>query len=301
MRILLTGATGYIGIRLIPVLLEKGHEVICLVRDKQHFRKQIIVNNRLTVISGDLLKPESMSPIRPDIDVAYYLVHGTSQNLGFEQLEAYSAHNFVTALNSTHCKQIIYLNSICHDEYLPEYPPHHIEDILKTSNAALTVLHTSMIIGRGSALFEIIRGVTEKLPVIPIPRWINNSCQPIAIRDVLGYLEDAALNEKTYNRDFDIGGPDILTVKQLMLIYAKVRKIKRRIITVPFLPAKVSAYWLHLATSTSYTLIQNLVDSMKYKTICRDHAIDEIIPHQCLHYEEALKLAFNKSGLKVTI
>jgi uncharacterized protein YbjT (DUF2867 family) len=296
MKILLTGANGYIGTRLIPILLEKGHEVVCLVRDKRRFHEQSDYNDKVQVITGDLLKPESISPIPPDIEVAYYLVHSMTQNQDFAKLEAYSANNFVEALSNTQCKQVIYLSGISNDEGLSEHlsSRRHVEDVLKKSRAALTVFRASIIIGSGSASFEIIRDLTEKLPVMTVPRWVNTKCQPIAIRDVLAYLEAAALNEKTFNKDFDIGGPDILSFKELMLIYAKVRNLKRYIITLPFLSPKISSYWLYFVTSTSYSLAQSLVDSMKNETIARDNSINDAIPRKCLHYEEALRLAFVK-------
>ncbi len=296
MKILLTGANGYIGTRLIPVLLEKGHEVICLVRDKRRFHEQSDFDDKVQLITGDLLKPESMSPIPPDIDVAYYLVHSMSQDKDFAKLEAYSAQNFVEALRPTKCRQVIYLSGITNDDNLSEHltSRRHVEEVLKASEAKLTVLRASIIIGSGSSSFEIIRDLTEKLPIMIVPRWVNTKCQPIAIRDVLGYLEGAALNEKTFDKNFDIGGPDILSFKELMLIYAKVRKLKRYMIAIPFLSPKISSYWLYFVTSTSYSLAQSLVDSMKNETIVRDHSIDQAIPRQCLHYEEALNLAFKK-------
>lgn len=296
MKILLTGANGYIGTRLIPILLEKGHEIVCLVRDKRRFHEQSDYDDKVQLITGDLLKPESISPLPPDIDVAYYLVHSMSVGKDFDKLEEYSAHNFVEALRNTHCKQIIYLSGISNDDGLSKHltSRRNVEDVLKKSDAALTVLRASIIIGSGSASFEIIRDLTEKLPIMTVPRWVNTKCQPIGIRDVLGYLQGAALNEKTFDKDFDIGGPDILSFRDLMLGYAKVRKLKRYIITIPFLSPKISSYWLYFVTSTSYSLAQNLVDSMKNETVMRDHSIDEAIPRKCLTYEEALNLAFVK-------
>jgi hypothetical protein len=165
---------------------------------------------------------------------------------------------------------------------------------LQESKAALTVLRAAIIIGSGSASFEIIRDLTEKLPVMTVPRWVNTRSQPIGIRDVLFYLENVLLNERTFDQNFDIGGPDVLSFKQMMLTYAKVRKLKRYIITIPFLSPKISSYWLYFVTSTSYSLAQSLVNSMKNETVCRNNAINDIIPHQCISYEEALRLAFEK-------
>lgn len=298
MKILLAGANGYIGTRLIPVLLEQGHNVVCLVRDKRRFHENSDYSDHVTLLTGDLLEPESIEPFPDDTDAAYYLVHSMTgtRDKEFPELEAASAGNFIKALNKTNCRQIIYLSGITNDYNLSKHlkSRRNVEFILLEGNAALTVLRASIIIGSGSSSFEIIRDLTEKLPVMTVPRWVNTKCQPIAIRDVLGYLQSVLLNEKAFNHTFDIGGPDILTFRQLMLTYAEVRHLKRYILTLPFLSPKISSYWLYFVTSTSYTLAQSLVDSMKNETIVKDHAIDEIAPRKCLTYKEALELAFVK-------
>jgi len=296
MKVLLAGANGYIGTRLIPVLLEKGHDVVCLVRDKRRFHEHSDFSKRVTLINGDLLKEADIEAFPEDIDAAYYLVHSMSQAQDFAALEVLSAYNFIQALDKTNCRQTIFLSGITNDENLSRHleSRRHVEDVLKEGKAALTVLRAAIIIGSGSASFEIIRDLTEKLPIMTVPRWVNTRCQPIAIRDVLGYLEAVMLNPKTFNKTFDIGGPDILSFKDMMLVYAKVRKLKRHIFIIPFLSPKISSYWLYFVTSTSYTLAQSLVNSMKNETIMKDHAIDDIVPHKCLTYEEALNLAFVK-------
>ncbi|SEP29076.1 SDR family oxidoreductase [Mucilaginibacter sp. OK283] len=296
MKVLLAGANGYIGTRLIPVLLEKGHDVICLVRDKRRFHEHSDFSKRVTLINGDLLKEADIEAFPEDIDAAYYLVHSMAQAQDFAALEVLSAYNFIKALDKTNCRQTIFLSGITNDENLSRHleSRRHVEDVLKEGKAALTVLRAAIIIGSGSASFEIIRDLTEKLPVMTVPRWVNTRCQPIAIRDVLGYLEAVMLNPKTFNKTFDIGGPDILSFKDMMLVYAKVRKLKRHIFIVPFLSPKISSYWLYFVTSTSYTLAQSLVNSMKNETIMKDHAIDDVVPRKCLTYEEALNLAFVK-------
>lgn len=296
MKVLLAGANGYIGTRLIPVLLEKGYDVVCLVRDKRRFHENSDYSDHVTLINGDLLIPESIEPFPKDIDAAYYLVHSMAQNKDFADLESSSARNFIGVLNNTNCKQVVYLSGITNDENLSVHlqSRRHVEDVLKAGNAALTVLRASIIIGSGSSSFEIIRDLTEKLPIMTVPRWVNTRCQPIAIRDVLAYLEGVLLNEKAYNKTFDIGGPDVLSFKQLMMVYADVRKLNRHMITLPFLSPKISSYWLYFVTSTSYSLAQSLVDSMKNETICRDNAINEIVPRHCLTYRQALELAFEK-------
>jgi uncharacterized protein YbjT (DUF2867 family) len=296
MKILLAGANGYIGTRLIPVLLKNGHDVVCLVRDKRRFHENSDYSTHVTLLTGDLLTPGSIEAFPDDIDAAYYLVHSMTGNKDFAELEESSAENFIKAVDKTKCKQIIYLSGITNDHDLSKHlqSRRNVEYVLTEGKAALTVLRASIIIGSGSSSFEIIRDLTEKLPVMTVPRWVNTKCQPIAIRDVLGYLESVLLNEKAFNRTVDIGGPDILTFKQMMLTYAKVRKLKRYIFTIHFLSPKISSYWLYFVTSISYSLAQSLVDSMKNETIVKDDSINEIAPRQCVSYEEALELAFVK-------
>lgn len=296
MKILLTGANGYIGTRLIPVLLENQHEVICLVRDKRRFDQQSAYADKVTVITGDLLKAESIDDFPEDIEAAYYLVHSMTGTRKFRELEAASAENFVKKIAKTACRQIIYLSGMGGGDDLSEHLKSRqaIEEILKKAQAKLTVFRASIIIGSGSASFEIIRDLAEKLPVMTAPRWVNTRTQPIAIRDVLAYLEGVLGKEAAYDACFDIGGPDVLTFKQLILKYAESRNLKRRIFVIPFLSPRISSYWLYFVTSTSYSLAQNLVDSMKNETVARDNKIQNIVPRKTLSYKEALKLAFVK-------
>lgn len=297
MRILLTGANGYIGTRLLPVLQAAGHDVFCLVRDKRRLKEEQENQPQGHIITGDLLKEESLSQIPEYIDAAFYLVHSMGNaNGNFKELEELSAHNFVQALEKTNCKQIIYLTGIVNDDELSEHLTSRlsVENILKSSKIAHTCLRAAIIIGSGSASFEIIRDLTEKLPIMVAPKWLRTRCQPIAIRDVLGYLEGVLGNEKAFNQTFDIGGPDILTYKEMLLGFAKARKLKRYIITVPVLTPRLSSYWLNLVTSVNYNIASSLVESMKNEVICKEDLIKEVVPHQCLTYEEALKLAFVK-------
>ncbi|MXV52952.1 DUF2867 domain-containing protein [Pedobacter sp. HMF7647] len=297
MRILLTGANGYIGARLLPILLEKGHDIICMVRDKRRFREISDFGDRVTIISGDLLKEETLINIPHEIDAAFYLVHSMSSgNESFEKLESLSAQHFADAIKKTTCRQIIYLTGIVNDQRLSKHLTSrlHVEDILKESGVPTTILRAAIIIGSGSASFEIIRDLTEKLPVMIAPKWLKTKCQPIAIRDVLAYMEQSLLNQKTFNRTFDIGGPDVLTYKNMLLTYARVRKLKRFIVTLPVLTPKLSSYWINMVTSVPYSLAKSLVQSMRNEVVCKNDQIKEIIPRSCLGYEESLKLAFEK-------
>lgn len=297
MKVLLAGANGYIGTRLIPLLLDKGHEVFCLARDKRRFHELGDIGNRITLISSDLLRDSIIGSFPEDIDAAYYLVNSMSQAADFAALEALSAYNFVHALDKTNCKQTIFLSGIVNDDSSSKHhgARRHVEDVLKEGRAALTVLRASIIIGADSASFGIIRDLTEKMSLITIPKWANTPCQPIAIPDVLAYLEGVLLNEKTFNRSFDIGGPDILTFKEMVLAYARARDLKRHIVTMPFQSPKLSSHWLHFSTAASFVQAQSLVNSMKTESVMHDHDIDAIVPRKCLTFEEALLLTFTQT------
>ncbi len=297
MKILLTGANGYIGTRLLPILLAEGHEVVCMVRDERRFVLESDFGNKVQVVTGDLLKAETLESIPKDIDAAYYLVHSMSgSGADFADLELQSAQNFVKAIQQTQCSQLIYLTGIANDDDLSKHLNSRlaVEEELKKSGIAYTILRAAIIIGSGSASFEIIRDLAEKLPIMVAPKWVRTKCQPIGIRDVLGYLSGVLANEKAYHKVFDIGGPDILSYKQMLLGYAKSRGLKRYILTVPVLTPRLSSLWLNLVTAVPYALARSLVDSMKNEVICENEDIKNVVPRNCLTYEEALKLAFEK-------
>ncbi|RQO72413.1 DUF2867 domain-containing protein [Pedobacter sp. KBW06] len=295
MKVLLTGANGYIGTRLLPVLLEQGHEVVCMVRDKRRFALESDFGTRVKIITGDLLKP--LEEIPKDIQAAYYLVHSMSASEnGFSDLELLSAQNFINALKKTDCNQLIYLTGIVNDAGLSKHLSSRlaVEEVLKKSGIDFTILRAAIIIGSGSASFEIIRDLTEKLPLMVAPKWVQTKCQPIGIRDVLRYLSGVLSNEKALGQVFDIGGPDVLSYKEMMMQYAEVRQLRRIIITLPLLTPRLSSLWLNLVTSVPYALARSLVDSMKNEVICKENKVTEAVPGSCLPYRETLKLAFEK-------
>ena len=220
----------------------------------------------------------------------------SSSNGDFTQLENTSAVNFISLLRTTKCKHIIYLSGISNDPHLSKHldSRKNVETVLSDSEIPLTVLRASIIVGSGSASFEIIRDLVEKLPVMVAPKWLNTKCQPIAIRDVIKYLSRIKLNQESYNRIFDIGGKDILTFKEMLLLFAEVRGLKRIVFTIPVLTPKLSSYWLYFVTAISFKLASSLVDSMKIETICELKGIDDIINISPLSYKEAVKFAFEK-------
>jgi uncharacterized protein YbjT (DUF2867 family) len=297
MKILLTGATGYIGKRLLPILVGQGHDVVCCVRDKNRFYTPLELLKNTTIIEVDFLKEETLSVIPNDIDVAYYLVHSMSGSAdNYDELESISAENFVKQIDHTNAKQVIYLSGIVNDKSLSKHLSSRkkVEDILNKGTFATTTLRAGIIVGSGSASFEIIRDLVNKLPVMITPKWLNTKCQPIAINDVLEILSKSLLNPLTYNQSFDIGGPDILTYKEMLLAFAKAKNLKRWIFTVPVMTPKLSSYWLYFVTSTSYKLASALVSSMKVEVICRDTKINNLLSVEPMSYEKALSKALIK-------
>ncbi|RSK29583.1 SDR family oxidoreductase [Hymenobacter metallilatus] len=299
MNILLTGANGYIGQRLLPLLVEAGHQVTCLVRDARRFELPPGLRNRIVVAEADLLKPDSLSNLPLDIDAAYYLVHSMSgHDTDFFRLEQESARHFTQYLNRSRCRQVIYLSGIANDRALSVHLRSRkaVEKTLrKATTAQLTVLRASIIIGSGSASFEIIRDLVEKLPVMVTPRWLNSRCQPIGIRDVMHYLTTVLDNPACLGQSFDIGGPDVLTYREMLLELAAARGLKRYIITVPVLTPRLSSWWLYLVTSTTFSLAQSLVESLRNDTVADPgRSIDKAVPHTCMRYRAAVELAFQR-------
>lgn len=296
-KVLITGANGFVGKRLIVDLLNQGHEIYALCRIKG---AKVFAEDRpnLHYIWGDLRNPETLKEIPNGIEAAYYLVHSMSEIIGnLVDTEMEVVEQFIKGIKSSGVKQIIYLGGIINDE--KKLSPHlksrlFVEKALKQSGIPYTVLRASIIIGAGSASFEIIRDLCEKLPIMIAPKWVNSLCQPIAIGDVLFYLSSVLFNQECINKTFDIGGPEALTFKEVMLSYAKFRNLKRWIINVPVLTPGLSSYWLVFITSVRYSLCSYLVESMKTNTVVQLDEIKKIIPHTCLTYKEALELAFQK-------
>ncbi|CAM4078426.1 SDR family oxidoreductase [Flavobacterium weaverense] len=297
MKILLTGATGYIGKRLLPLLIEQGHDIVCCVRDKNRFYAPAELQDKITVVEVDFLNKETISNIPEDIDAAYYLIHSMSGSAtNFDELESDSALNFVERVNETTAKQVIYLSGIINDSSLSKHLSSRkkVEEILTSGTFATTTLRAGIIVGSGSASFDIIRDLVNKLPVMVTPKWLNTRCQPIAIPDVLEFLSKSLLNPATFNQSFDIGGPDILTYKEMLMGFAEAKHLKRWIFTVPVMTPKLSSYWLYFVTSTSYRLASALVSSMKVEVVCNDTRINELLDVTPMTYEQALARALIK-------
>lgn len=300
MKILLTGSTGYIGKRLLQNLSENGHEVTCFVRN---LGRMIVPESTSAIVRGheiDLLKPIPEHIESIDLDVAFYLVHSMSSSIGqFMVEEALSARNFATFISKTNCKQIIYLSGISNSEKLSRHLQSRkdVEELLRQSGKHLTVLRAGIIVGSGSASFEIIRDLMEILPVVVAPAWVRTRCQPLGVADVLRFLTGCMLNPKTYEDIFDIGGPEILSYKEMLLQYAEVRGLKRWIGVIPFFSPRMSSYWLYFVTSTSYYLAVNLVASMKVEVVCKDNRLQQMLGIKPLTYREACQRALERINL----
>lgn len=297
MKILVTGATGYIGKRLIPLLLNDGHTIICPVRDKKRAENYYRDQKRIHLIEADFLNSESLNDIPKDIDVAYYLIHSMSNSAKeFHVLEEKCANNFKRLAKTTSLKQVIYLSGITNDTKLSKHllSRKNVENTLNCGDYALTTFKAGIIVGSGSSSFEIIRDLVEKLPAMIAPKWLNTKTQPLAVRDVLSFLHRALNKKELFNTSYDIYGPEILTYKEMLLQFADVRKLKRWIFTVPVMTPKLSSYWLYFVTSTSYKLAASLVNSMGVEVIGKKSNINQILDVNPMTYKEAVQLAFKK-------
>ena len=297
-NVLIAGSNGYIGKRLLPILLQEGHKVTCLLRQKglevpEEYKGQV------NIVYADLLKPEELSSLPLDIDFAYYLVHSmgeVKERKQLKNLEIYAAKNFVSYLEKTKVKQLIYLTGLSSEEKLSFHleSRKNVENLFLNSLIPATSLRAGIIIGSGSASFEIIRDLVEKLPFMITPIWLKTKCQPIGIHDVILFLSKTIFNAKTFNKNFDIGGPDVLSYKEMLLGFSAVRNLKRKIVVVPVMTPKLSSYWLYFVTSTSYKLAIALVDSMKIEVVCRNKDLQKILQINPLSYSENLTRAFSK-------
>lgn len=299
-KILLTGATGYIGKRMINVIAAQGYQVICCCRDKNRFSKSVDIDDaQIEVVEVDFLKPETLENIPKDISGAYYLMHSMSNSNDYAEIERQCAVNFSNYIETTDCKHIVYLSGLANEKELSQHlsSRFEVEKILMKCKVPATVLRAGIIIGSGSASFEIIRDLVEKLPVMVAPKWLHTKCQPIGIANVLDFLIFTLFKKETYHKSFDIGCDDVLTYKQILLGFAKMRGLKRTIYTLPVMTPKLSSYWLYFVTSTSYSLASSLVGSMKIEVVCNKESLNEIkkiTGVEPFSYEEALQRTMEK-------
>ncbi|MCA9282110.1 MAG: SDR family oxidoreductase [Phycisphaerales bacterium] len=300
--IFLTGATGYIGGRLAPRLVDRGYHLRCLVRSLAKGRARPWSNHpNVELIEGDASDQDRLEEAMRGCAAAYYLIHSMdASNPEFHERDMCLARTCSQAAARASVERIIYLGGL--GETGSELSKHlssrqEVEQALRTSGVPVTVLRAAMIIGSGSASFEILRYLTERLPVMITPRWVSTECQPIAVRDVLHYLIAALESDSTTGRVIDIGGPDILNYASLMRLMAKTLGLpKRLIIPVPVLTPKLSSLWIHLVTPIDSGIARPLAEGLRNRVVCRDKLAQELMPHHCLPVEQAIDAALLRVG-----
>ncbi|QDV34302.1 SDR family oxidoreductase [Tautonia plasticadhaerens] len=295
--ILVTGATGYIGGRLIPMLLERGYSVRCLARDPKKLEGRPWTD-RVQVVRGDVLDPDSLRAALVGCPSAYYLVHSMVAGEGsFIDRDRAAARNFASAAESAGLDRVVYLGGL--GRRADDLSPHlasrqEVGDILRGGAVPVTELRAAMIIGSGSASFEMMRSLIKRLPVMICPRWVSTRNQPIAVRDVLAYLVGCLEEPRTAGRTLDVGGPDILTYKEMMIRFAAILGLRRRIVVVPVLTPTLSAYWINLVTPIPAALAFPLVEGLKSEVICQNDGIRRLVPITPTPFGEAVQRALDK-------
>ncbi len=300
MKVFLTGATGYIGGRLAPRLLVAGHTLRCLARDPRKLDDRPWIDHEgLEVVQGDMSDESELTEQMRGCDAAYYLVHSMIASGGdYAERDRKLAQTFANAASKAGVSRIIYLGGL--GEMGADLSEHlrsrrEVERVLEEGGVPVTTLRAAMIIGSGSASFEILRYLVEHLPVMITPRWVSTECQPIAVRNVLHYLVEVLDTPKTTGRDLDIGGPDVLTYRRLMRLMAEERDLPRRlVIPVPVLTPKLSSLWIHLVTPIGSRIARPLAEGLRNRVVCRNDDAAELMPQQLLSARESINAALGK-------
>jgi uncharacterized protein YbjT (DUF2867 family) len=299
-RVLVAGATGYIGRRLVADLAAAGHQVRCLARtpgklDAEPWRGQV------EVTTGDVLDPDSLTEAFRDVDVAYYLIHSIGSDADWQARDRTAAENFRDAAAEAGVEQIIYMGGLG-DSSSGELSPHlasrhEVGRVLASGAVPATELRAAVVIGSGSTSFEMLRHLTEVLPVMTTPRWVETRVQPIAVIDVLAYLTGVLGNHDAYGQVFEIGGRDVMSYREMMDLYAAVAGLRKRvIIPVPVLSPRLSSLWVGLVTPLPADLARPLIDSLVNEVVVHDHSIDDVVVHEPIGCREAIELALQRVG-----
>jgi uncharacterized protein YbjT (DUF2867 family) len=298
MRVLVTGATGFVGSRLVPALLDRGHEVVALVRDAESYRPPAGVR----VVEGDLLEPETLPPaFRIDgsvVDAAYYLVHSIEGGPGYEERDRNCARNFAMAASEAGVGRVVYLGGLGEDrEELSEHlrSRREVERLLGEGSYALTTLRAAIVIGEGSASFGVIRGLASRLPVMVTPKWVDTLCQPIAIDDVVAYLAGVLDVPETAGETYEIGGPEVFTYAEILRRTRQQFGHGLRIVRVPVLSPGLSARWLRLVTDVDPYLARSLVEGLRNTVIVEDDRIRDLVPVDETSFDLAVARAIDEA------
>jgi uncharacterized protein YbjT (DUF2867 family) len=286
--ILVTGATGFIGRRLVPALVDQGYDIRAMTRRPDEY------DGPGTAVGGDVHDPPTLGPALDGVDVAYYLVHSLDAE-DFEQRDARAARAFGEAAGSAGVTQIVYLGGLGAEG--AELSAHlrsrrEVEGLLGAGGVPVTALRAGIVIGRGGISWELTRQLVKNLPAMVVPRWVTTRTQPIAVDDVIRYLVGIAGDERSFGRTFEIGGPEQLTYLRMLEVASEVASGRRvPIVAVPVLTPRLSSYWLALVTDVDTTTARNLIDSMGTEVLVTDHSIRDLVPFDPVPYAEAVRRA----------
>jgi uncharacterized protein YbjT (DUF2867 family) len=292
--VLVTGVTGYIGGRLVPELLTSGYRVRVLVRDQNRLQGRSWLN-QVEVVQGDVLDSASIVTAMSGVSVAYYLIHSMSSSADFDQRDIQAARNFGNAARASGVERIIYLGGLgdpATDLSKHLHSRHQTGQALQEAGVPVTEFRAAIVVGSGSLSFEMIRYLTERVPVMICPRWVFTRVQPIAIGDILKYLVAALETPQSSGRIIEIGGSDVITYGDMMLGYARARGLRRWLLSVPVLTPRLSSYWVHLVTPIPASIARPLIDGLRNEVIVRDETARELFPKiEPMDYPSAVSLA----------
>ncbi|WP_255198278.1 NAD(P)H-binding protein [Halorarius litoreus] len=294
MHVLVTGATGFVGERLVPALVERGHDVRALVRDPSRYDAP----SGVEVATGDLLDPGSFEAALDGIEAAYYLVHSMGAGADYAERDRRAAHNFAAAATEAGVERVVYLGGLGDDrDDLSEHlkSRREVETVLAEGDYALTTLRAAIIIGEGSASFGVVSQLAKRLPVMVTPRWVRTRCQPIAIDDVIAYLAGVLDAPETAGEMYEIGGPEVLTYEEIIrVVAAHATGHEPYIVPVPVLTPRLSSYWLGLVTDVPTSVAHPLILGLKNPVVVSDHRIDAVVPIEKTPFETAVARALGE-------
>lgn len=290
MRVLVTGATGFVGGYLVPALLDAGHDVVAMTRDESTYDPPAGVS----VVEGDLLDPETLA-IPDDVQAAYYLVHSLETGGEFAERDRRAAENFTTMAEEAGIERVIYLGGLgASGDSLSEHlaSRQEVEAVLRAGAYDLTTLRAAVIVGKGSASFQMVRQLVERLPIMIAPRWLETDVQPIAISDVISYLVGVLDHPETAGETYEIGGPEVLTYREMLQRTAQILGKRRIILTVPVLTPRLSSYWVEFVTSVPTSISRPLILGLKNPVVVTDNSIENVIEVEKTTFDTAVERAF---------